>query len=328
MNKHLSPSFPAMRLRRLRKSTALRDMLRETHLSKNDFIYPLFIVEGNNIRREIGSMPNVFQMSVDEVARECEELLTLGVRSVLLFGIPEHKDEAGSSAYDENGIIQKTVRAIKKDYPEMLVVTDVCLCEYTSHGHCGVIENEYVQNDATLELLAKEALSHAQSGADIIAPSDMMDGRIGKIRRTLDENNFSEIPIMAYSAKYASAFYGPFREAAESAPQYGDRKSYQMDVGNSDEAMREIAQDISEGADIVMVKPALSYLDIIRRTKDEFNMPIAAYNVSGEYSMIKAAAANGWIDGERAMMEALISIKRAGADIIITYFAKEAAKLI
>jgi porphobilinogen synthase len=246
----------------------------------------------------------------------------------LLFGIPDFKDEVGSSGYHDQGIVQRAAREIKKNFPEMLVVTDVCLCEYTSHGHCGVIENEYVQNDASLELLAKQALTHAQNGADIIAPSDMMDGRVGKIRQVLDENGFSETPIMAYSAKYASAFYGPFREAAESAPQFGDRKSYQMDIANSDEAMREIALDITEGADIVMVKPALSYLDIIRRAKDEFNLPVAAYNVSGEYSMIKAAGANGWIDAERAMMEVLISIKRAGADVIITYFAKEAAKLI
>ncbi len=328
MNKYLSPSFPVTRLRRLRKNAALRDMFRETSLSTKDFIFPLFVVEGNNIKREIGSMPNIFQMSVDAAVRECEELLNLGIKAVILFGIPECKDEAGSGAYAENGIIQKAIKAIKKSFPEMLVITDVCLCEYTSHGHCGVIENGDVANDATLELLAKEALSHTQSGADVIAPSDMMDGRIGKIRQVLDENNFTDIPIMAYSAKYASAFYGPFREAAESAPQFGDRKSYQMDAGNSDEAIREIAQDIAEGADIVMVKPALLYLDIIRRAKDEFNLPIAAYNVSGEYAMIKAAGANGWIDEERAMMEMLLSIKRAGADVIITYFAKEVARLI
>lgn len=328
MNKYISPPFPTTRLRRLRKNAVLRDMFRETVLTKNDFVFPLFIVEGNNVRKEIGSMPNIFQMSVDAAVRECEELLNLGIRAVILFGIPEHKDERGSGAYDENGIIQKAVREIKKSFPEMLVITDVCLCEYTSHGHCGLIENNDVANDATLELLAKEALSHAQCGADIVAPSDMMDGRIGKIRQALDENGFSQIPIMAYSAKYASAFYGPFREAAESAPQFGDRKSYQMDAGNSDEAMREIAQDIAEGADIVMVKPALSYLDIIRRAKDEFNLPIAAYNVSGEYAMIKAAGANGWIDEERAMMEMLLSIKRAGADVIITYFAKDAARLL
>jgi len=303
-------------------------MFRETSLAKEDFIYPLFIVEGSNIKREISSMPGQFQMSVDNVLRECEELQNLGLNSILLFGIPESKDEVGSGAYDASGIIQKALRAVKKEFPEILAITDVCLCEYTSHGHCGVIENEYVQNDETLELLAKEALSHAENGADIIAPSDMMDGRVGAIRKVLDENGFHETPIMAYSAKYSSAFYGPFREAAESAPQFGDRKSYQMDFGNSDEAMREIALDIQEGADIVMVKPALSYLDIIRRAKDNFNLPIAAYNVSGEYSMIKAAAEKGWIDGEKVMMETLMAIKRAGADVIITYFAKEAIKLI
>jgi len=303
-------------------------MFRETSLSKEDFIYPLFIVEGAGIKREISSMPGQFQMSLDNVLRECEELQTIGISSILLFGIPEMKDEVGSGAYDENGIIQKTLRAIKKDFSEMMVITDVCLCEYTSHGHCGVVENEYVQNDKTLELLAKEALSHAQNGADMIAPSDMMDGRVGAIRQVLDANGFDETPIMAYSAKFSSAFYGPFREAAESAPQFSDRKSYQMDYGNSDEALREIALDIQEGADIVMVKPALSYLDVIQRTKENFNIPIAAYNVSGEYSMIKAAAMRGWIDGEKVMLEVLTAIKRAGADVIITYFAKEASKLI
>jgi porphobilinogen synthase len=322
------PSFPVTRLRRLRKNAALRDMFRETHLTKNDFIYPLFVAEGENFRREIGSMPNVFQLSIDNILRECEELLSLGINAVLLFGIPDFKDEVGSSGYAADGIVQKASREIKKRFPEMLVVTDVCLCEYTSHGHCGVIENEYVQNDATLELLAKQALTHAQNGADIIAPSDMMDGRVGAIRKILDENGFAETPIMAYSAKFASAFYGPFREAAESAPKFGDRKSYQMDFGNPQEAVREIALDISEGADIVMVKPALAYLDIIRRARENFNLPIAAYNVSGEYSMIKAAAEKGWIDGERVMMESLTAIKRAGASVIITYFAKEAVKLI
>lgn len=322
------PNFPVSRLRRLRRTTVLRDMFRETHLSKNDFIFPLFVVEGNNVRREIASMPNIFQMSVDVAVKECAELLELGIKAVILFGIPEHKDEIGSGAYAEDGIIQKAIRAIKKGFPEMLVITDVCLCEYTSHGHCGVIEKGDVANDATLELLAAEALSHAESGVDIVAPSDMMDGRVAAIRRILDENKFVDTPIMAYSAKFSSAFYGPFREAAESAPQFGDRKSYQMDYGNSDEAMREIALDIQEGADIVMVKPALAYLDLIRRAKDNFDLPIAAYNVSGEYSMIKAAANNGWIDGERVMLEVLTSIKRAGADVIITYFAKEAAKLI
>ncbi|MDQ3220738.1 MAG: porphobilinogen synthase [Acidobacteriota bacterium] len=324
----IQPGFPVTRIRRLRKTSVLRDMFRETSLSKEDFIYPLFIVEGAGIKREISSMPGQFQMSLDNVLRECEELQTIGISSILLFGIPEMKDEVGSGAYDENGIIQKTLRAIKKDFSEMMVITDVCLCEYTSHGHCGVVENEYVQNDKTLELLAKEALSHAQNGADMIAPSDMMDGRVGAIRQVLDANGFDETPIMAYSAKFSSAFYGPFREAAESAPQFSDRKSYQMDYGNSDEALREIALDIQEGADIVMVKPALSYLDVIQRTKENFNIPIAAYNVSGEYSMIKAAAMRGWIDGEKVMVEVLTAIKRAGADVIITYFAKEASKLI
>jgi porphobilinogen synthase len=322
------PNFPVTRLRRLRKSAGLRDMFRETHLTKNDFIYPLFVAEGANFRREIGSMPGIAQLSVDNILTECEELLSLGINAVLLFGIPDFKDETGSSGYHAEGIVQKATREIKKRFPEMLVVTDVCLCEYTSHGHCGVIENEYVQNDATLELLARQALTHAEAGADIVAPSDMMDGRIGAIRKTLDENGFSETPIMAYSAKFASAFYGPFREAAESAPQFGDRKSYQMDAGNPQEAMREIALDIQEGADIVMVKPALAYLDIIRRTKENFNLPVCAYNVSGEYSMVKAAAEKGWIDGERVMMESLSAIKRAGADVIITYFAKDAIKLL
>lgn len=324
----IQPGFPVTRLRRLRKNAALREMFRETHLHKSDFIYPLFVVEGSGVKNEISSMPGQFQMSIDNIVRECEGLQQLGLNSILLFGIPVKKDEVGSGAYDENGIIQKALRAIKKEFPDILVITDVCLCEYTSHGHCGVIENSDVQNDATLDLLVKEALSHARAGADMIAPSDMMDGRVGAIRAALDKNGFADTPIMAYSAKYSSAFYGPFREAAESAPQFGDRKSYQMDPPNSDEAMLEIALDIQEGADIVMVKPALSYLDIIRRAKDEFNIPIAAYNVSGEYSMIKAAAANGWLDGERVMLEVLTSIKRAGADVIITYFAKEAAKIV
>ena len=328
MNNQIYPNFPVSRLRRLRQNATLRDMFRETHLTKNDFIYPLFVAEGANVKREIGSMPNIFQLSIDNVLRECEELLNLGIKSVLLFGIPDFKDEVGSSGYHAEGIVQKAAREIKKNFAEMLVVTDVCLCEYTSHGHCGVVENESVVNDETLELLAKQALTHAQNGADIIAPSDMMDGRVGAIRRTLDENGFQNTPVMAYAAKYSSAFYGPFREAAESAPQFGDRKSYQMDFANSDEAMREIALDIQEGADIVMVKPALSYLDIIRRAKDNFNVPIAAYNVSGEYSLIKAAAEKGWIDGEKVMLETLTAIKRAGADVIITYFAKDAIRLV
>ena len=324
----IQPGFPSTRLRRLRKTATLRDMFRETTLSKSDFIYPLFIVEGENVKNEISSMPGQYQLSIDNILRECDELLSFGIRSVLLFGIPKAKDEVGTGAYAGDGIIQKALRAIKASFPDILVITDVCLCEYTSHGHCGVVEDGYVNNDKTLELLVKEAVSHAENGADIIAPSDMMDGRIGAIRTALDAGGFTDTPIMAYSAKYASAFYGPFREAAESAPQFGDRKTYQMDFANSDEAMREIALDIQEGADIVMVKPALSYLDVIRRTKASFNMPLAAYNVSGEYSMIKAAAANGWLDGEKAMMEVLTSIKRAGADVIITYFAKDAAQII
>lgn len=303
-------------------------MFRETVLSKTDLIYPLFIVEGENIKKEISSMPGQFQMSIDNILKECSELTELGIGSILLFGIPANKDQVGSGAYADDGIIQKAVRAIKSEFAEMLVITDVCLCEYTSHGHCGVVEDGYVNNDKTLELLVREAVSHAEAGADVIAPSDMMDGRVAAIRNGLDDAGFADTPIMAYSAKYSSAFYGPFREAAESAPQFGDRKTYQMDFGNSDEAMSEIAMDIAEGADIVMVKPALSYLDVIRRTKDDFNIPIAAYNVSGEFSMIKAAADRGWLDGDRVMLEVLTSIKRAGADVIITYFAKEAARVI
>jgi porphobilinogen synthase len=322
------PNFPITRMRRLRKTGALRDMFRETSLSKNDFIYPLFVAEGENFKRPIGSMPDVFQMSVDNIVRECGDLLKLGIGSVLLFGIPDFKDDVGSSGYASDGVVQRATAAIKREFPEMIVVTDVCLCEYTSHGHCGVIEDEYVQNDATLELLANQALTHAQSGADIVAPSDMMDGRVGAIRQILDKNGFHDTPIMAYSAKFASGFYGPFREAAESAPKFGDRKSYQMDCANPLEAMREIELDIQEGADIVMVKPALAYLDIIRQARDRFDLPIAAYNVSGEYSMVKAAAEKGWIDGDRVMMESLLAIKRAGADVIITYFAKDAARLI
>ena len=324
----LQPGFPTTRLRRLRRTSALREMFRETTLSVSDFIYPLFIVEGDNIRNEISSMPGQFQLSIDQAVRECEELQRLGINSVILFGIPNEKDEAGSGAYAGDGIVQKTLRAVKAQFPDLVVITDVCLCEYTSHGHCGVIENSDVDNDRTLELLVKEAVSHAECGSDIIAPSDMMDGRVGAIRQALDEKGYTQIPIMAYSAKYSSAFYGPFREAAESAPQFGDRKSYQMDLGNSDEAMREIALDIQEGADMVMVKPALSYLDVIRRAKDNFGLPVAAYNVSGEYSMIKAAAERGWLDGEKVMLETLTSIKRAGADVIITYFAKDVAKLL
>jgi len=303
-------------------------MVRETTLSPDDFIYPLFVTHGKGVKKEISSMPGNFQQSIDHIVKDCEEVMALGIPAVLLFGIPEHKDEVGSEAYSDEGIVQHAVKAIKNRLPELTVITDVCLCEYTSHGHCGLIKNGVVQNDATLELLAREALSHARAGADMVAPSDMMDGRVGAIRETLDSEGFYDIPIMSYAAKYASSFYGPFREAAESTPQFGDRRSYQMDAPNSREALREVALDIEEGADIVMVKPALAYLDIIYQVKQQFNLPVAAYNVSGEYSMIKAAAKLGWIDGERAMMESLIAIKRAGADIILTYFAKEAATLL
>lgn len=329
MNKKIDmPGFPLSRLRRLRRNDAIREMVSETTLHPSDFIYPIFVVEGKNVRKEISSMPGIYQISSENAVKECEESLKLGIKSVILFGIPAHKDESGSGAYDPKGVIQNAVRAIKKALPEMIVVTDVCLCEYTSHGHCGIIENGIVNNNKTLELLVRESVSHAEAGADVIAPSDMMDGRVSAIRGGLDAKGFIDIPILAYSAKYSSSFYGPFREAAESTPQFGDRKSYQMDYRNSDEALREIYLDIKEGADMVMVKPALSYLDIIRRTKDSFNVPIAAYNVSGEYSMVKSAAAAGWIDGEKAMMEVLYSIKRAGANMIITYFAKQASNLL
>ncbi|MBN1397850.1 MAG: porphobilinogen synthase [Bacteroidetes bacterium] len=316
------------RLRRTRMTEGLRSLVRETELSVNDFILPLFVAPGNKIRKEVTSMPGVFQLSVDELIKDCTEIKKLGIPAVILFGIPEFKDETGSSAYDENGIIQTAVRALKKELPELIIVTDVCLCEYTSHGHCGLVQGSEIINDPSVLLLARQALTHAQAGADIIAPSDMFDGRVKAIRNILDSNGHINTPIMAYSAKYASGFYGPFREAAESTPKFGDRRSHQMDPANSDEALREIEQDIIEGADIVMVKPALSYLDVIRRVKDRFHMPTAAYNVSGEYSMIKAAARNGWIDEQRIMMEVLTSIKRAGADIILTYFAKEAVKLL
>jgi porphobilinogen synthase len=303
-------------------------MVRETKLSPDDFIYPLFVTHGKGVKKEISSMPGNYQQSIDNLVKDCEEVKSLGIPAVILFGIPEHKDEVGSEAYSDEGIVQHAIKAIKNRLPELIVITDVCLCEYTSHGHCGIIKNGMVQNDATLELLAREALSHAKAGADMVAPSDMMDGRVAAIRETLDGHGFHDTPIMSYAAKYASSFYGPFREAAESTPQFGDRRSYQMDAPNSREAMREVALDIDEGADIVMVKPALSYLDIIYQVKQQFNLPVAAYNVSGEFSIVKAAAKMGWIDGERAMMESLISIKRAGADIILTYFAKEAAALL
>jgi len=319
---------PFKRLRRLRMTEAFRSMVRETELSKNDFIYPLFVVPGKKVRKEVQSMPGVFQLSIDELVRECVEIKSLGIPAVILFGIPEHKDEIGSGAYDEEGIVQMAVRAIKKELPELVVVTDVCLCEYTSTGHCGIVRDGEIVNDESVELLAKEALTHVHAGADIVAPSDMFDGRVKSIRKILDENNFHNVPIMSYAAKYASGYYGPFRDAAESTPKFGDRRSHQMDPANSNEALREVEQDIKEGADIVMVKPALPYLDIIRRVKDTFAMPTAAYNVSGEYSMIKAAGRNGWIDEQRVMMETLVGIKRAGADVILTYFAKDAAKLL
>src|SRR4030066_1685226 len=320
--------FPIHRPRRLRKTETIRRILRETSLSPDNFIYPLFVTFGKGVKKEISSMPGCFQESVDIIVRHAKEVYSLVSPSVMLFGIPEHKDEIGSGAYAEHGVVQKAISAIKNKVPELYVITDVCMCEYTSHGHCGIIENGDVKNDPTRDLLAKEAVSHAKAGADMVAPSDMMDGRVESIRIALDEEGYPEMPIMSYAAKYASAFYGPFRDAAESIPQFGDRRSYQMDPANSDEALREVRLDIEEGADIVMVKPALPYLDIIRRIKDEFKYPVAAYKVSGEFSMIKAANQLGWMDGERAMMESLISIKRAGADLILTYFAKEAAKIL
>jgi porphobilinogen synthase len=303
-------------------------MVRETSVSPDDFIYPLFVTFGKGIKRKISSMPGCFQESVDEVVKNAKEIYSLGIPAVLLFGIPKHKDELGSSAYDEHGVVQKAIKAIKNKVPELFVITDVCMCEYTSHGHCGVIKDGDVQNDPTLELLSKEAVSHANAGADMVAPSDMMDGRVKAIRLALDEEGFDGIPIMSYAAKYASAFYGPFREAAESVPKFGDRRSYQMDPANRREALKEVALDIEEGADIVMVKPALAYLDVISDVKNAFHVPVAAYNVSGEYSLVKAAGRLGWIDEQRIMMEILTSIKRAGADLILTYFAKDAAKIL
>ncbi|MBI6871167.1 porphobilinogen synthase [Clostridium aciditolerans] len=314
------------RHRRLRQNEVVRSMVRETIVDPSDFIYPLFAVEGTNIKREISSLPGNYHLSVDRLQEVVEEMREVGVKSVILFGIPEHKDECGSGAYDENGIIQKAIRKIKEIDKNIYVITDVCMCEYTSHGHCGIIHGEDVDNDETLEYMAKIALSHAKAGADMIAPSDMMDGRIDAIRTILDENGYKNVPIMAYSAKYCSAFYGPFREAADSAPQFGDRKTYQMDPANSREAMLEIEDDIDEGADIIMVKPAMPYLDVIRMARDRFDVPIAAYNVSGEYAMVKAAAKAGLIDEKRVALEMLTSIKRAGAKMIITYYAIEAAR--
>jgi porphobilinogen synthase len=320
--------FPIYRPRRLREQEYWRRMVRETQLSVDHFIYPLFVVPGQGIRREIQAMPGSFHLSIDRLLEEVKEVHDLGIPAVILFGLPEGKDPVGSSGYADDGIIPRAVRALKKALPGLGVITDVCLCEYTSHGHCGVVEGEHVLNDASVELLAKASLAYTRAGADMVAPSDMMDGRVQAIRQCLDAEGFSHIPIMSYAAKYASSFYGPFREAADSAPQFGDRRSYQMDPANSQEAMREIRLDIEEGADIIMVKPALPYLDIIYRVKQTFDLPVAAYNVSGEYAMIKAAAQQGWIDGERVMLESLLSIRRAGADMILTYFAKEVARLL
>jgi porphobilinogen synthase len=320
--------FPLYRPRRLRRTEPLRRMVRETRLSTDELIAPLFVVHGKGVRKEVASMPGVAQLSVDLLIKEVQELANVGVPAVLLFGIPAKKDERGSEAYAADGIVQQAVRAIKDQRPELVVITDVCLCEFTSHGHCGLVEKGDVLNDPSLELLAQSALSHAQAGADIVAPSDMMDGRVGAIRKALDVSGFHDRPILSYAAKYASSFYGPFRDAAQSVPQFGDRLGYQMDPANAEEALREVELDIEEGADAVMVKPALPYLDIIRRVKERFNRPVAAYQVSGEYAMLKAAGQLGWLDEERAMLESLTGIKRAGADLIITYFARTAAMLL
>src|SRR3954462_13990150 len=320
--------FPTHRMRRRRASEGLRGLVRETRLHPGQFILPLFVCPGEGVRREISSMPDNFQLSIDEIVKECEEIKALGISGVILFGLPESKDEMASGAYDENGIVQRAIRAIRREMKGLLVITDVCNCEYTSHGHCGYIKDGDVDNDTTLQWLAKSALSHARAGADIVAPSDMMDGRVWAIRQALDANGFDRTPIMSYSAKFASVFYGPFREAADSAPQFGDRRSYQMDPANAREAMREIELDLQEGADMIMVKPAMPYLDLISQARRRFEVPIAAYQVSGEFSMIMAAARNGWIDQDRAMMESLTSIRRAGADFILTYFAKPAARIL
>lgn len=320
--------FPDYRPRRMRQSEAFRRMVRETHLRVDDLILPLFAIHGKDVKNPIPSMPGHFQLSVNHVVKAAEEAFNLGIPGVILFGIPPKKDALGTQAYAKDGIVQKAVRAIKDKLPDLAVITDVCLCEYTDHGHCGVVEGHIIDNDATLDLLARTALSHAKAGADMVAPSDMMDGRVTEIRNALDEADFSHIPIMSYAAKYCSAFYGPFREAADSAPKFGDRRSYQMDPANSLEAIREVAMDVEEGADIIMVKPAMPYLDIICRVREEFDLPVAAYNVSGEFAMVKAAAERGWLDEKRTMMEMLTAIKRAGADIIITYFAMDAAKVI
>jgi porphobilinogen synthase len=319
-------TFPIERPRRLRRSEALRELVRETRLSASGFVYPMFVCPGTKVRTEVSSMPGIYQQSVDQLLEECREVAGLGIRAIILFGLPETKDERGSEAAASHGAVQRAVEAIRKAKLDLLVITDVCLCDYTSHGHCGVVEGDKVLNDPTLELLANAALSHARAGADIVAPSDMMDGRVAAIRRKLDDNGFQDLAIMAYAAKYSSAFYGPFREAAQSTPQFGDRRSYQMDPASAREALREVALDIEEGADIVIVKPALAYLDVIRRVRERFDVPVAAYNVSGEYSMVKAAARNGWIDEQRTALEILTGIQRAGASIILTYHAKDAAR--
>ncbi len=320
--------FPEYRGRRLRKNENFRRLVRETRLSVDDLVYPLFAVPGKGVKKPIGSMPGQFQMSADNIAKEAREAYRMGIGAILLFGIPSKKDEQGTGAFARDGIVQQTIKRVKNEVPELMVITDVCLCEYTSHGHCGIIDKGVVQNDITLEVLAETAVSQVKAGADMVAPSAMMDGQILAIREALDENSFDDVPIMAYSAKYASSFYGPFREAAESAPQFGDRRAYQMDPANADEAIREISLDVNEGADIIMVKPALPYLDIISRARQEFDLPLAAYNVSGEYAMLKAAGQLGWLDEEKSMMESLVAIKRAGADILITYWAKDVAGVL
>ena len=319
-------TFPTHRPRRLRRSEALRGLVRETRLTTAGFIYPMFVCPGTNIRQEVSSMPGVYQQSVDQIVEECREVESLGIPGIILFGLPESKDPRGAISTSPQGVVQRAIEAVRKAQLKLLVITDVCLCEYTDHGHCGVIENGDVANDATLSILAEQALSHARAGADIIAPSDMMDGRVAAIRKRLDEHKFQDIAILAYAAKYASGFYGPFREAAQSTPQFGDRRSYQMDSANAREALKEVALDFEEGADMVMVKPALAYLDIIRRVRERFDVPVGAYNVSGEFAMVKAAARNGWIDEQRVALEILTAIQRAGADIILTYHAKDAAR--
>jgi porphobilinogen synthase len=319
-------SFPAHRPRRLRRSEALRSLVRETRLSTAGLIYPMFVCSGQKVRQEVSSMPGVFQQSADQIVEECREVESLGIPGVILFGVPEKKDARGTSGSAADGVVQRAIEAIRKAKLKLLVITDVCLCEYTDHGHCGVIENGEVANDATLDILAQQAVSHARAGADIVAPSDMMDGRVGVIREALDEHKFENISILAYAAKYSSGFYGPFREAAQSTPQFGDRRGYQMDPANAREALKEVEMDLEEGADMVMIKPALAYLDIIRRVRDEFDVPVAAYNVSGEYAMVKAAVQNGWLDEQRVVTEILTSIQRAGADIILTYHAKDVAR--